>query len=162
MKPIHPILVHFPIALLALSVTTDLIAFFANVESLRSTAWWALIGAAVGGVMTVAAGVFDMRRATLEEEVHHRVHRHMKVGFVLLAVIAGLTIWRWTAFTRPGLPVSATYLDCAVLAMALAGFQGWLGGELVYAHGVFVKDPGPIAGSKRTTEPRNGKSDHHH
>ena len=162
MKPVHPILVHFPIALLVLSVATDLIAFFTNVESLRSTAWWALVGAASGGVVTVAAGVFDMRRATLEEEVHHRVHRHMKVGFVLLAVVVGLTIWHWTAFTRPGLPVTAIYLDCAVLAVALAGFQGWLGGELVYTHGVFVEDTGPTAGRKRTAKPRDHKSEHRH
>ena len=162
MKPIHPKLVHFPIALLALSVATDLLAFFANVDSLRSTAWWALVGAASGGVVTVAAGVFDMRRATLNEEVHHRVHQHMKVGVMLLAMIVGLTIWRWTIFEQPGLPVSAIYLDCALLAMALAGFQGWLGGELVYTYGVFVKGAEPTAGTKRKTEPKNETSGHHH
>jgi len=31
------------------------------------------------------------------------------------------------------------YLDLAVLGVALAAFQGWLGGELVYGDGVFVR-----------------------
>lgn len=37
MKPVHPILVHFPIALLSLSVAADLIGYFANIASLRDT-----------------------------------------------------------------------------------------------------------------------------
>lgn len=150
-KPIHPILVHFPIALLALSVAADLAGFFSNIDSLRSTGWWSLAGAALGGVATVLAGVFDMRRADLSEEIHERVHRHMKVGFALLAVITGLTLWRWTIFIQPGLAVTAIYLDCAILAMALAGFQGWLGGELVYTYGVSVNRAGPTTREKAKT-----------
>lgn len=83
MKPVHPLLVHFPIALLFLSVAADLVAFFSDSASLRDTGWWALIGAALGAVVTVASGVYDMRRATLEEDVHHLVYQHMKVGFSL-------------------------------------------------------------------------------
>ncbi len=153
MRPIHPVLVHFPIALLALSVAADLGAFFTDIESLRATGWWSLAGAALGAIATVLAGIFDMRRADLKEEVHERVHRHMKVGFALLAVIVGLTIWRWTVFRQPGLAVSAIYLDCAILAMALAAFQGWLGGELVYKHGVFVSASAP---------PEKNPGNHHH
>jgi uncharacterized membrane protein len=57
MKPVHPILVHFPIPLLALFVAADLVAFFTDNASLRSTGWWALVGAATGGGVTVAAGI---------------------------------------------------------------------------------------------------------
>lgn len=160
MRPIHPIFVHFPIALLALSVAADAMAFFTGIESLRDTGWWALAGAAVGGVVTVAAGIFDMRRATLNETVHHRVHQHMKVGLLLLSVIVGLTVWRWTFFVHGKLAVDAIYLDSALLAMALAGFQGWLGGELVYTHGVFVKDAGTAARTE-TGGSTKGKSHHH-
>lgn len=162
MKPIHPMLVHFPIALLAMSVGADVVAFFTNIESLRSTGWWSLAGAALGGVATVLAGLFDMRRTEMKEETHHHVHRHMKVGFVLLALIIALTFWRWTFFLETGRAVSAIYLDCAVLALALAGFQGWLGGELVYTHGVFVKRAGPSTGAKGKLEPKGGSSAHHH
>ncbi len=160
MKPLHPLLVHFPIALLFLSVVADLVAFLSNNASLRNTGWWALIGAALGGFATVAAGVYDMRRATLQEEVHHLVHQHMKVGFALLAAIIGLTVWRWTVYTQPGRSVSAVYLDLALLTMGLAGFQGWLGGELVYSHGVFVRRAAPGAGPH--VNPQDAKSPHQH
>ena len=159
MKPVHPLLVHFPIGLLFLSVAADLVAFFTSSASLRSTGWWALAGAALGGVVTVAAGMFDMRRATLQEDVHHLVHQHMKVGFALLAAIIGLTAWRWTVYTQPEHAVSAVYLDVALLATGLAGFQGWLGGELVYSYGVFVQRTAPGAGSG--AGPQASHSHHH-
>lgn len=161
MKPVHPIVVHFPIALLFLSATADLIGFFTDSVSLRNTGWWALLGAAMGGVVTVAAGIFDMRRAKLEEKVHERVHQHMKVGLALLTAIIGLTVWRWTIFDGPGIPVTAIYLDVALLTAGLAGFQGWLGGELVYTYGVFVKAVRPSARVKGKAVPEEGKSIHH-
>jgi uncharacterized membrane protein len=139
MKPIHPMLVHFPIALLLLSVTADLAAFFADIQTLRDTAWWSLLGAAVSGVFTVLAGLYDMRRAQLQEEVHARVHRHMKVGLTLLAALAGLTLWRWTIHTSPESAVGWSYLAAALLVAGLTVLQGWLGGELVYSDGVFVR-----------------------
>ena len=155
MKPVHPMLVHFPIALLALSVVTDLIAFFTHSDSLGNTGWWALVGAAAGAAATVPSGLYDMRRADLQEEVHERVHRHMKVGFALLAAILGLTFWRWRTYMRPGLPVSATYLDFALLTLALAAFQGWLGGELVFSDGVSVRRAGKAG-------PDSRQASHHH
>ena len=84
-----------------------------------------------------------MRRATLDEQVHHLVHQHLKVGVTLLAVIIGLTLWRWAIYRHPELFVTAIYLDVALLATGLAGFQGWLGAELVYSHGVFVQQGSP-------------------
>ena len=162
MKPIHPMLVHFPIALLALSVAADLGAFFLPIQSLRSTGWWSLLGAATSGIVTVLAGLYDMRRADLADEVHERVHRHMKVGLALIAVIWALTLWRWFGFEQPKLAVTAVYLDFAILTMVLASFQGWLGGELVYTHGVFVRRAGPGKGAKDKAEPKNGKGNHQH
>lgn len=162
MKPLHPILVHFPIALLMLSVGSDLVGFLAHVESLRHVGWWALLGAAAGGIAAVAAGLYDMRRAQLTEEVHHRVHRHMKVGLVLLAAIIGLTFWRWRILTGNPSHVPVLYLDFAVLTAALAGFQGWLGGELVYSDGVFVQqdadeEPGAAGPAKKARTSAKGK-----
>jgi uncharacterized membrane protein len=139
MKPVHPLLVHFPIALLVLSVGADIVGSFADIASLRHTGWWALLGAAIGGGGTAAAGIYDMRRATLSEAVHHRVHRHMRVGIVLVGALVGLALWRWSIHSHGGeLPL--LYLGLAGSAVVLAGFQGWLGGELVYSDGVFVRE----------------------
>jgi len=155
MKPLHPIMVHFPIALLVVSIGADAVGLLAAVPSLSHTGWWTMLAAAGGAVVTAAAGVFDMRRATLSEDVHHRVHRHMKVGIVLVIAILGLAFWRWRMQLGGG-PVSMYYIDAGVFAVVLAGVQGYLGGELVYTDGVFVRRASQSGDAKADT------SSHHH
>ena len=138
MKPLHPILVHFPLALLPLSTAADTIGLFGHIVSLSHAAVWTLLAAAAASLATVAAGFYDMYRAPLSEGTHVRVHRHMRVGLTLATAIIGLAIWRGVIFLHDGV-VPIYYLDLAVLSVALAAFQGWLGGELVYGDGVFVR-----------------------
>ena len=161
MKPVHPILVHFPIALLVTSVISDGVYFFTSVETLRHAGFWMLVVAAGAGVGTVAAGLFDMSRATIAEDVHERVHRHMWIGIALFIVISGLAIWRWTFFSDPTKPLSAIYLDFGLLGVALAAFQGWLGGELVFTYGVSVQQPKvePTA-ARKTKSPEPSSHSH--
>lgn len=118
------------------------------------------MGAAFGGIAAGAAGLYDMNRANISEAVHHRVHRHMHVGLVLVVAIIGLTVWRWSVYSAGG-EVPIIYLGLAVLTMALATFQGWLGGELVYTDGVFVAQgkPGVKEGEGSG---KSGDHGHHH
>lgn len=160
MKPLHPILVHFPIALLTLSVGADLIGSVVDSDSLRHTGWWALCAAALGGLSAAAAGIYDMRRANLSEDVHHRVHRHMRVGIVLVSAIVALAIWRWTLYSSGG-DLPAIYLGLAVLTLGLGAFQGWLGGELVYSDGVFVREGKAAAPADKDGE-KSGHGSHDH
>ena len=161
MKPVHPILVHFPIALLTVSVAADAVGHFGDVESLRHTGAWTLLGAALGGVAAVAAGIYDMRRAPLDEAVHPRVHVHMRVGLALLSAILAMAAWRWRLLSAGTAIVPMAYLDCGVLVVALAAFQGWLGGELVYTHGVFVRT-NTRAGAEDGKAPSGDVHEHHH
>lgn len=138
MPPFHPALVHFPIALVTLSFIADLLGRFFNVGSLRSAGRWTLLAAAVTGIISVPLGYLDMNRATLAPETHEYVHLHLKVGWILLVCVAVLTVWRWALRKKPDRPirpVSGAYLTVAFLVMALTLFQGWFGGEIVYAHG---------------------------
>jgi uncharacterized membrane protein len=146
-RPVHPALVHFPLALLMTSLLADAGYFFTALPPLRHAGFWMLAVACGTGAITVLAGLYDMRRAPLQEDVHQRVHRHMWIGLALYAVIGALTAWRWTIYSDPARQVTMLYLDAAFLASVLAAFQGWLGAELVYTHGVFVARGGGAADS---------------
>ena len=163
MRPVHPIFVHFPLALLPLSVAADAAGFFTGIASLAHAGAWAIVAAGAAAVATVATGWFDMRRAPLSEAVHHRVHRHRAVGLVLGTAIVGLAAWRGWLFAR-GQALPMAYLDVGVLAIALAAFQGWLGGELVYGDGVFVRPPDAAANDAEETAASDppAKGGHHH
>ena len=158
MKPVHPLLVHFPIALLMLSVVADASAFFGAPASLRAAGWWALLGAAVMSLLTVLTGLYDMRRAMMSEATHQRVHRHRAVGLTLAGAIIGLTVWRWT-LGGDAATVGIGYLTLAGLTVVLTAFQGWLGGELVFTHGVGVR---PAMEQVATSSDAHGAAAHDH
>jgi uncharacterized membrane protein len=65
--PIHPALVHLPIAFVILSVVADFAARVSKKESsravFRTLGFWTLVAALGGGVLTVAAGYIDLQRA---------------------------------------------------------------------------------------------------
>jgi uncharacterized membrane protein len=164
--PVHPAFVHFPVALVTLSVLADLLGYISGSTSLRAAAWWALAGGAIGAVLTVPAGLFDMNRETIEHDAHQRVHTHMKVGFALFTAIAALTIWRWYIYSQGRDGPGWGYLITAVLVLALTHFQGWLGGELVYSDDVGVAATGQgtetaKAAKARSSTPGRGATGGH-
>ena len=146
MPPIHPALVHLPIAFVVLSVFADLFGRLFRVPSLQETARWSIAAAAVSAGAAVAAGYYDMDRAALAGQVHGYVHLHLKTGLILLGSIAMLAAWRWL-LPKLQRTFHLLYGIAAALVLALTVFQGWYGGEMVYAYGASV------AAADQGTEP---------
>jgi uncharacterized membrane protein len=151
MPPLHPALVHFPIALVVFSFITDLFGRLLDKPSLRSAGFWSLVAALITGAVAAATGYYDFSRATLGDTARY-ADFHMDAGFVLVGCVIVLTVWRWLAYARrdvgPGIP----YLIAACLVVGLTLFQGWYGGEMVYSQGA-----GVAAAGKGTEPPTAGK-----
>ena len=137
MPPVHPAIVHVPVALVPLSVLAEILARATGNASLATAGWYALVAAAIGAAVAVVAGFIDMSRERLREDAHHRVHTHMKVGLTLFAALAALTLWRTLLFLADVAP-GWGYIVAAIGMVALTIFQAWLGGELVFRHGAGV------------------------
>lgn len=142
MPPIHPALVHFPIALIVFSAIADLLGYVYGNETLTGAGWWSMLGAALGGVLAAGAGYFDMTRENLKPAARDRVRTHMKIGIAAVAVVAALTFWRWIIFSSPGYSINTLYLIGVLAGVLLIFFQAWLGGEIVYGYGVGVAPDG--------------------
>ena len=150
MPPLHPAIVHFPIALVVTSILFDLLGRGFNKESLRGAAFWCLLGALLGGAAAAASGYFDYSRDALGDTTRY-VQFHMYVGLVLIASVIALTVWRWRIFARAN-TTPILYLLVALLVAGLTLFQGWYGGEMVSSQGV-----GVAATSKGTEPAASGK-----
>ena len=142
MTPLHPAVVHFPIALSVLSVGTDAAGWtlrgHAISSSLFAAGWLSLAGAVASAVVAITLGIVDMRRATIEDDVHRQVHHHMRVGFAVFAALAMLLAWRLSRVLGGDSSVGVAYLVAGSALLALVAYQGWLGGELVFRHRVGV------------------------
>lgn len=144
MSPLHPVFVHFPVALFSVALVADLIGRLREGAVANTLGFWCLLLAALGGIGAVASGTLDMFHADLAMATHGFVHLHRDIGLVLLALLIFLAVWRgwiWRregAFGRVGWP----YLFTMTAAFALLTFQGWFGGQLVYGLGAGVAAAG--------------------
>jgi len=144
--PVHPALVHLPIAFVLLSVAADMCARLAKSEprraAFRSVGFWSLLAGLVGGGLAIAAGYLDMDRANLTPETHDFVELHMTIGWVLGVSLVILSAWRWLIRHRGQMTINTAYLVAAFLVLGITLFQGWYGGEMVYAYGAGVAPTG--------------------
>jgi len=142
LPPMHPAVVHLPIAFVILSFLADLGAKITRRDSLRTVGFWAIIAALIGGVITIAAGYWDMNRAALSPTSHSFVDFHLKVGWTLAACLIVLTIWRWRIRQQARRVVTNPYLVASLVVFMITLFQGWYGGEMVYSAGAGVAAAG--------------------
>jgi uncharacterized membrane protein len=100
--------------------------------SFRWAAFWSLIGALLIGAITAATGYWDFTHAALGD-TSRCADFHLDVGFIPVAAIVVLRLWRWLVYARRDVSPGYLYLIAALLVMGLTLFQGWYGGEMVYS-----------------------------
>ncbi len=133
--PMHALFVHFPVALLGTSLVFDGIGLV-----LERELWWQISYSNIGlglaaGAFAVMTGLFDSLKLEEGSRAAKVANRH------LMVMLAALTCYGLVLAVRPfeGLPLGSVRLaslglEGAGLVLLLIG--GWLGGELVYRHGV--------------------------
>lgn len=139
-SPLHPVFVHFTIALTASSLVFDLLGWLLGIESLNYSGFWTLMGAALATVATILSGAYSATKAPLEEsEARSFLRLHMVLGFMFYGLLVCLAVWRFS-FWQSGGVISLWYLAALVGVALMMAVQGYLGGELVYRYGIEVKD----------------------
>lgn len=142
--PLHPALVHFPIACWSLATLADIASLW-----LGQPAWWlAGVLMAIGTLAALAAmgaGLFELVKIDEASPALRLAHFHV------LAAMAAWLAYAASLFLRLDLPMDGTTPLAApgplAISLSVAGFgclavAGWLGGTLVYGHGVGVRrDP---------------------
>ncbi|HOB32809.1 MAG TPA: DUF2231 domain-containing protein [Verrucomicrobiota bacterium] len=146
LPPIHPALVHLPVAFVVFSFVADLLARLVRAEprraTLRTLGFWSLVAGLAGGVLTIGAGYLDLRRANLSPTVEQFVALHIRIGWILAICLAVLTAWRWLIWHRGQMTINTAYLVAGFLVLSLTAFQAWYGGEMVYSYGAGVAATG--------------------
>src|SRR6266568_6496516 len=136
--PIHPMLIPFPIALLIFSLIADLIYLWrGNPVWETYIAFYTLLGGIIGAAAAAIPGLIDW--ATLTDPAAVKVANwHARVNITGLVIFIASFYLRTTSGakwigTMPMLPFILSLIGVVGLAIA-----GYLGGELVFRHGVAV------------------------
>jgi len=149
--PIHPMLIPFPIGLLVFSLIADLIYLWrGNPVWENYIAFYTLLGGIIGAAAAAIPGLIDW--ATLTDRAAVRIANwHARVNIIGLVIFSASFYLRTTSGAQwitslPLLPVILSMVGVIGLAIA-----GWLGGELVFRHGVAVDVPASEQPKTETT-----------
>ena len=131
--PLHPALVHFPVACWSLATIADLASLW-----LGQPAWWlAGVLLAIGTIAALAAmgaGLFEFARIAEGSPALADARTHMLLAMTAWVLYAASLLLRLQGMhlVEPAWPAIATSI-AGFLCLAAAG---WLGGKLVYQHGI--------------------------
>ena len=136
MESVHPLLVHFPIALLLTAVALDGLALLLKRDGLHRIALWNLSLGTVGAAVAVLTGLQAEDIAKHSFEIWQVMELHERLGITTL--VLGLMTTSWRLRYRDRLtPRSRTLTFLTMLAMTgTLAYGAHLGGRLVYEFGV--------------------------
>ena len=136
MESVHPLVVHFPIALLLTALGLDVAALLSKRPGLHRVALWNLSLGTVGAAVAVLTGLQAEDVAKHSFEIWQVMQLHKRLGISTLILGIATTGWRLghrDQLTRRG-RVLALLGMC--LMTATLSYGAFLGGRLVYEFGV--------------------------
>ena len=131
--PIHPMLVDLPIGLWVFSVAADLIFW----SGFGGAAWkvvalYCIGGGVVAALVAAVAGFVDFLSIT--------VRRVKRVGlWHLVFTLLATAVFAVSFALRLGTPLGTLPVVVSIGGLVVLGAAGWLGGELVFVHGMGVE-----------------------
>ena len=136
MESFHPILVHFPIALLLAALLIETLGLLFSKQHWHRVSLWNLTLGAAGAAVAVLTGRQAMAVAKHSMEIYRIMELHERLGYGVLALtilIAGCRL-----LARDRISRKTRWMLWALLAAAcgLMAFSAHLGGRMVYEFGV--------------------------
>ncbi len=138
MPNIHPLLVHFPIALLTISVLFDLVYLLTKKEVFSSVGWWTQLAGVAGLAGTIVSGLYAERTVIIATEARSCFETHQQMAFVSATIFAILLLWRIASKTNLPSKQRAAYLLLSLLGVIAMWVGAWYGGEMVYGLNVGI------------------------
>jgi uncharacterized membrane protein len=126
---LHPLAVHFPLALWLTSALFDLLAWRGEDPLYRRPAYWLVGLGLLGALVSIALGWIDLlaqEHAGVGTGLLLRHRLHSEAAYVATLVFGMNLGWRWWTSNR----LSATLLTLSLVGVLLVVLTGYLGGDL--------------------------------
>jgi uncharacterized membrane protein len=156
---IHPMLIVFPLGLLATAVAFDIVYYITANTAFTVVSYWLIVAGIIGGFLAAIFGWFDWFAIPANTRAKTIGLMHGSVNSIVMLLFIGSLYFRSGRSPEPDTTAAAFSFAGALLALV----GGWLGGELVERLGVAVHEGANVnaPSSLKTnnavnrTEPRN-------
>jgi uncharacterized membrane protein len=161
--PLHPIIVTVAIGAFISAFIFDIAALATGAPTWFAMSFWTLLIGVCAGALSAVTGLYDYLTLGMSDGARKTATNHMllNVTLMILFIISVILKGTYAAGGPEPVPsgriVSTFILDLIGVLLLLA--SGWLGGEIVYRHGVAVLEEaaGELRGGRATgTTPAMG------
>lgn len=132
----HPIVVHFVIAMALFAFVCDLLGKFTKNPRYFEVSWWNMCFATVSIFIAVIFGQVEAGLAEPYGRAESVLNLHTILGWSLSGIIAAITGWRYILRNNDPKSLPNAYLGAGVLLTGLVLFQTYLGDKLVWIYGL--------------------------
>jgi uncharacterized membrane protein len=132
--PIHPMLIGFPLGLLATAVAFDIVGLVSGDSSWFGISFWMIAAGIIGGLLAAVFGLIDWLAIPSGTRAKAIGLWHGLGNLVVVLLFIASWFMRRPMPTHP----STGALTLSFIAVMLALVTGWLGGELVDRLGVGI------------------------
>lgn len=132
LQNIHPLIVHFPLALLPVAALFYLLAWLTGKESCGWTAFWMLGLGVLSAAAAVGSGLYGAEGVMVAPSVRERLLvNHERIMLVVLGL--SVVLWIWALLARP-IPRRAGLIFALLFSILLAGMTlgADFGGRMVF------------------------------
>ena len=134
--PLHPMLVHFPIALFITAFGLEILSWIFKKDSLHQAAVIVYVLAAISTPVTAWTGLQEQ----WEDHLHHPVvylHRNLALLTAGTSLISLPILWLSKKSQKK---FRAIFAICVFLTMTFVSLAGYNGGRLVYEYSIGVEE----------------------
>lgn len=137
-RTIHPMVVHFTIAINLLAAFVGLVGIFRKKDPFFERAFfWTLILSVLFTLAAGVTGVISESYVNVPATVSPMLQDHQHLGLLTGIALVIATMVQWFARRRKP-QVSGLALVVSILAAILVSITGHLGGTMVYSHGLGI------------------------
>lgn len=150
--PVHPMLITFPVGLLATAVIFDIVDAVGGPRLFGEVAYWNILVGLIGALLAAVAGAFDLLAIPAGTRAKRIAITHALVNTSVVLLFIGVWAVRSAADQRGA---GGGLLAIEIVALGGLALGAWFGGELVDRLGVGVD---PDAGLDAPSSLRTGRN----
>lgn len=133
---IHPIVVHFVIAMVLFAFFCDVVGYFTKNSRLYEVSWWNLVFSTIAIFISVIFGQIEAGLSLAYDAAKPVLNLHTILGWSLSALLTTVTGWRFVIRMRDPQVLPTAYLGVSILLAGVVCFQTFLGDKLVWVYGL--------------------------
>lgn len=131
--PVHPAVVHFPIACWTLSTLGDIVSIWLGRSAWEISGVLLIIGVGTA-IAAMITGLLELRKITSTEGLDTAIDAHIQLVLAAWILYTASLIMRFTGLKLHAPGIAEILLSATGSIVLVAA--GWQGGKLVYQYGV--------------------------